>query len=316
LSRKILLSPLRLAVGWGVYPRVLGWLGISMLVLLRVTIGWHFYTEGVEKYSAGDWDAKPFFANARGPVAEPFRRLVWDWDGAIRLDEETTKIHLATFRDRVANHYGFDDKQKRAAQVNYAKAMEQFQWVLASNASDIEEYELGKSRIENLQNDIRRDGVESLAGQTATIRAEWMKKVAPSLKQIDEIWKTYELSLNNLATREQAEQTSPLKLGVPRNQWMDTSLINQIVPYFDMAIGVCLILGFLTPVAALAAAGFLGSVFLSQYPPATGPSSTMYQLIEGVACLTLAGTGAGRFAGLDFLFHTIICKLWPNVEKV
>lgn len=315
MLRKLLLSPLRLAVGWGIYPRLLGWIGICMLILLRVTIGWHFYTEGVEKYTAGDWDAKPFFSNARGPAAEQFRQLVWDWDGSIRLDEKTTMLHLAKFRDRIANHYGFDEAQKGAAKVNYAKAVEQFKYVIASNASDIEEYELGRDRVKKLENDFRRGGVESLAGQTATIRSEWTQKIAPSLKQIDEIWETYELAQNNLATSEQAERRPPMKMGVPRTQLMDTSVINQIVPYFDMAIGVCLILGLMTPLAALAAAGFLGSVFMSQYPPTTGPSSTMYQLIEGMACLVLAGTGAGRFGGLDFFFHTIICKLWPSVEE-
>lgn len=314
MLRKLLLSPIRLAVGWGIYPRLLGWIGICMLILLRVTIGWHFYTEGVEKYSAGDWDAKPFFANARGPAAERFRQLVWDWDGSIRLDKEKTMRHLAKFRDRVGNYFGFDDVQNRAAKVNYVKAIEQFDYVVETNASDIQEYELGRGRIETLQNNFRREGVESLAGQTVAIRAEWTQKITPSLKQIDEIWKTYELSQNNLATPEQSKAHPPLQMGVPRTQLMDTSLINRIVPYFDIAIGVCLILGLFTPVAALAAAGFLGSVFMSQYPPATGPSSTMYQLIEGVACLTLAGSGAGRFGGLDFFFHTIICKFWPSVE--
>lgn len=286
-----------------------------MLVLLRVTIGWHFYSEGVDKYSAGDWDAKPFFANARGPVAAQFRELVWDWDGTLRLDQEKTKMHFAIFRDRVAKHYGFDDKQKRSAQANYAKAIEQLQWVLSSNAADLEEYELGRKRIEALEKDFRRDGVDSLAGQRAAIRTEWMQKAAPSLKQIDDIWKSYESSQNALASAAQAEKNEPLALGVPRNRWMDTSVINKIVPYFDMTIGVCLLLGLFTPVAALAAAGFLGSVFLSQYPPTTGPGSTQYQLIEGMACLVLAGTGAGRFAGIDFLLHTIVRKFWPRVEE-
>jgi len=283
-----------------------------MLVLLRVTIGWHFFTEGSDKYSAGNWDAKPFFANARGPVGEQFRRLVWDWDGAIRLDLDKTQIHLATFRDRVIGHYGFDAKQKAAAQGNYAKAIEQFKWVISENEGDIEEYNLGRSRIEKNEADFRRNRVASLAGQTDAIRAEWTQKVSPTLKQMDEIWKTNELSQNQLATLDQSQKRPPLKLGVPRTQLMDTSVLNQFVPYFDMAIGICLIFGLLTPVAALAAAGFLGSVFMSQYPPTTGPSSTMYQLIEGVSCLVLAGTGAGRFGGLDFFFHIIICKLWPN----
>lgn len=286
-----------------------------MLVLLRVTIGWHFYSEGMDKYSAGDWDAKPFFANARGPVADHFRDLVWDWDGTIRLNKAYTEHSFKRFRSRVIQHYGFSDAQKKQASVNYTKAMEQFKWILESNATDIEEYELGRTRVEQLKNDPMRDGVESLGGQRATIRAEWMQKITPTLKQIDAVWSTYEQAQNKLATLEQAEKRPPLRIEVPRTQRIDTALISRVVPYFDIAIGVCLLLGLFTPVAALAAAGFLGSVFMSQYPPTTGPSSTMYQLIEGIACLTLAGTGAGRFAGLDFLTHTIVQKFWPRDEE-
>jgi len=298
-----------------------------MLVLLRMTIGWHFYSEGVDKYRAGNWDAKPFFANARGPVAEHFRQLVWDWDGAIRLDESiledpkkrktvtVTEVHLATFRDQVARHYGFNDSQLRLAQLNYGKAIAQLQAILESNASEIAEFKLGRLRLEKLESDANRSGVESLVGQTATIRAEWNKKIAPTFKQIDATWKNYELAQNKVATLAQAELRPPYKLGVPRSQRMDTSIINVIVPYFDIAIGICLLLGLFTPVAALAAAGFLGSVFLSQYPPATGPASSTYQLIEGMACLVLAGTGAGRFAGLDFVIKSIILKLWPRVVE-
>ena len=69
-------------------------------------------------------------------------------------------------------------------------------------------------------------------------------------------------------------------------------------------------LGLFTPVAALAAAGFLGSVFLSQLPPSSGPGSTYYQLIESMACLVLAGTGAGRFAGIDYFLHLIVRSVW------
>jgi len=286
-----------------------------MLVLLRMTIGWHFYSEGVDKYRAGNWDAKPFFANAKGPVAEHFRQLVWDWDGAIRLDEKRSLVHLATFRDRVVAYYGFDAKQQKLAQSNYAKAANQLAELLTSSKSDIEEFKLGRLRLEKLESDANRSGVDSLVGQTATIRTEWNKKIAPTFKQIDAIWKNYELTQNNVATLAQAELRPPYKLGVPRSQRMDTSIINVIVPYFDIAIGVCLLLGLFTPVAALAAAGFLGSVFLSQYPPATGPASSTYQLIEGMACLVLAGTGAGRFAGLDFVIKSIILKLWPRVVE-
>ena len=311
---KFVLSPLRLCVGWSLSPRILGLTGAVMLVLLRITVGWHFYSEGIDKKAAGDWTAAPFFANAKGPMASDFRQLVWDADGEFRLNRAAAMQNWAVFREGVANHYGFTEAQKAQAQANYAKAVEQYDWILAENASDLEEYALGRERIAKLETDGQeksvRDGVASLGGQRDTIRREWKQKAAPTLAQIDAIWANYEVDQNALATAEQGQTSPYYRLIKPRTERIDTSVIDRFVPYFDIAIGLCLLLGFFTPVAALAAAGFLGSVVLSQYPPATGPTSSNYQLIECMACLVLAATGSGRLAGLDYFLHLIVRKVW------
>ncbi|MGI9467467.1 MAG: DoxX family protein [Rubripirellula sp.] len=311
---KFVLSPLRLCVGWSLSPRILGLTGAVMLVLLRLTVGWHFYSEGIDKKAAGDWTAAPFFANAKGPLANNFRELVWDADGKFRLNRAAAMQNWAIFRDGVANHYGFTEAQKGQAQANYAKAVEQYDWVLAENATDLEEYALGRERIAKLETEGQekavRDGVASLGGQRDTIRREWKQKAAPTLAQIDAIWANYEADQNALATGPQAEASPYYRLVRPRTERIDTSVIDRFVPYFDIAIGLCLLLGFFTPVAALAAAGFLGSVFLSQFPPTTGPGSSNYQLIECMACLVLAATGSGRLAGLDYFLHLIVRKTW------
>lgn len=313
---KLLLFPIRLCVGWGLSPRLLGFVAATMLVLLRVSIGWHFYSEGLDKKDAGNWSAAPFFANAKGPFAEEFRQLVWDHDGGLRLDVDNTTAILEDYRLRAAVHYSFDEKQQSLSEKKLKEAMLQFQWVLDENAADLEEFEFGRARVDKLANDEKekliRDGVSSLGGQRDTIRREWTKKGATALKQMDGVWKNFESSIQGIATVDQAAQP-PLYLVKPRTNRVDTSIIDPYVPYFDIAVGLCLLLGFFTPLAALAAAGFLGSVFLSQYPPATGPSSSMYQLIEAMACLVLAATGAGRFAGLDYFLHLIVRK---NVTQV
>ena len=311
---KLVLSPLRLCVGWSLSPRLLGLVAAIMLVLLRLTVGWHFYSEGLDKKDAGNWTAVPFFANAKGPFADDFRQLVWDADGEFRLNRAAAMENWARFRNQASDHYGFSEEQRRQAQANYAKAVELYDWVLAENATDLEEYALGRERMLMLDTDGRekaiRDGVTSLGGQRDTIRREWKGKAAPTLAQIDAIWANYEVAQNALATGLQDDASPYLRLFKPRTERIDTSVIDEYVPYFDIAIGLCLLLGFFTPVAALAAAGFLGSVFLSQYPPTTGPSSSNYQLIECMACLVIAGTGAGRFAGLDYFLHLIVRKVW------
>lgn len=306
--RKLVLLPLRLAVGWGLSPRLLGLVGMTMLVLLRLTVGWHFYTEGIEKYSSGNWTATPFFANAKGPFAEHYRGLVWDNEGKIRLDRERVDQEWKYQWALVSDHYKFDGKQNRQAQDAYKSALQQYDWAIEEHANDLEEYELGKERQAKMDRDPVRSGVSSLSGQRETIRKEWNSKGAGAMDEIEKIWKNYSSSLLAIATPEQIATHRVFKPTLPRSARIDTSVIDAMVPYFDIAVGLCLLFGLFTPVAALAAAGFLASVFLSQYPPTSGPGSTYYQLIEAMACLVLAGTGAGRFAGLDYFLHLIVRK--------
>ena len=304
--RKLLLFPLRLCVGWGISPRLMGLIGVTMLVLLRLTIGWHFYSEGLDKKQAGNWSAAPFFANAKGPYADKFRQMVWDSDGAIRRNMDESMLMMARYRDQIVYHYGFDEKQTQMAQKRYAAAVNQQKMVLSDNEQDLKEYDLGVQRIKELDGDPMRDGVSSLGGQRETIRKENQDLIKPTLSEIDTLWSNYENSLNAIASADQFKAEGKLAFSKPLG--IDTETINRFVPYFDMAIGLCLLLGLFTPLAALAAAGFLASVFLSQYPPTTGPGSSNYQLIECMACLVLAGTAAGRFAGLDYFLHMIVRK--------
>lgn len=307
---KFISTPFRFAIGFGISPRILSVLAIAMLVMLRLTIGWHFYSEGFVKKKAGDWTATPFFANASGPLSGHFREMVWDYDGKIRLDRQRTLVEFARFRDRVAKHYRFDEQQKARSQDGFILAAEQHDWILSENAGELEEFILGRKHMafldDNRVQKSLRSGVDSLGGQREATRREWLGKGATALKQIDLLWNSYEESQNALATEQQVDDHGYLKMGRPSDRWIDTSVIDGLLPYFDMTVGILLLFGLFTPVAALAAAGFLGSVVLSQYPPATGPTSSIYQLIECLACFVLASTGAGRFAGLDFFLHMFV----------
>ena len=76
------------------------------------------------------------------------------------------------------------------------------------------------------------------------------------------------------------------------------------------SIGVCLILGLFTPLAALAGAVFLGQIYLSMPPWPGLPPNPMAEghyfivnknLIEMLACLVLACIPTGPWIGLDAL---------------
>jgi len=97
---------------------------------------------------------------------------------------------------------------------------------------------------------------------------------------------------------------------------MDTIFIDQIIPTFDLIVGILLILGLFTRITSLAGAGFLAMIVATQWPGAPGAIPAHYQIIEMFGCLVLAAVGAGRFAGLDFLVDCLLKKCCPpKTEK-
>jgi uncharacterized membrane protein YphA (DoxX/SURF4 family) len=86
---------------------------------------------------------------------------------------------------------------------------------------------------------------------------------------------------------------------------------NLLTMYGLCAIGVCLLLGFLTPFSALCAAAFLAMIYLSMPPwPGLPPNPkaeghywiVSKNLVELIACMVVATTASGHWFGLDALF--------------
>ena len=55
------------------------------LMLLRVVVGFHFFTEGTVKLRSGEFTAEYFLRSAKGPMAPAFQSLLSDEEGRIRL---------------------------------------------------------------------------------------------------------------------------------------------------------------------------------------------------------------------------------------
>jgi uncharacterized membrane protein YphA (DoxX/SURF4 family) len=292
-----------------------GTVAVVALVALRLAVGWHFYREGADKIIEGNFTSVGFFKTAKGPLVPLYQYFIWDRDGRARLDQQATLDAWTQYRQRVVDHYGFEEQQQEqaervfayragdpddeSAQVNERDG--QLTRFFKENKEDIKEYLNGLERRDRNRHDAARQGVESLRGQSEQIEKDLQKKVGPWLSGLDLLWKGYEEDLNNLATEEQAGR-GWVKLGKPGRHFLDNIFIDQIIPYFDLLVGACLILGLGTRVMALAGAGFLASIVGTQWPGAPGSIATYYQVIEVFAMLVLAAFGAGRFAGLDFFF--------------
>ncbi|MCO6456544.1 MAG: DoxX family membrane protein [Pirellulaceae bacterium] len=289
--------------------RRFGFLTALVLLGLRLAVGWHFFQEGASKLQ-GTWSSAGFFSNAKGPLADFYAGLVWDADGRYRLNLDTTLESWDRFRAQVVNHYGLDEAQQKQAARVLEQHEQQLRWVLESNSEEIAKYFRGLERRQQQRARPEMEQVVSLRQQGESLETELRQARGPWLATIDRLWRGYEQQMNAVATPEQAAR-GPISLERPGRRPFDTEWMDGRVPYFDLLIGVCLILGFCTRPAALAGAGFLALVVSTQWPGAEGAAPTYYQVVELLALLVLAGTGAGRFAGLDYIVEAARLRLFP-----
>ncbi|MCU0980202.1 MAG: DoxX family membrane protein [Pirellulaceae bacterium] len=281
---------------------------------LRLVIGWHFYREGADKIAAGNWTSAGFMRVAKGPLTPVFHWFLYDGQGLARLDKEATLDAWDQYRQRVVDHYRFDEKQTEQAQRVFDTRKGQLEWFFDSNQGEIDQYYNGLERVAKYNRERGRAQVASLRDQIHQIEREAYGKLVPWLASLDSMWAGYESDMNALATDEQARR-GRLALPAPGRKLLDTKFIDVVIPYFDVIVGAFLILGFCTRLSALAAAGFLASIIATQWPGAEGAEATNYQQIEMVALLVIAAVGAGRFAGLDYFVYLLWRRCCPSIQK-
>jgi hypothetical protein len=286
--------------------RNLGIVTMVALVALRIGIGLHFYREGAAKirdpkpYSAG------FLGNAKGWLAPMFHNLVWDADGVARLDLEQTTQIWDEFHVRAGQRFDFDEAQQKNAQKTFETRVGQLNWFLDNHASEVEEYQNGLVRRSKNLTDSARTEVTSLKGQLARMDGDMASLRRDLVPPIDQLWLGYERDINAIATDEQ-RRGGPQSIPKPGRRFLDSESIDGIIRYFDVTIGVLLILGLFTRPTAIVGACFLASVIASQWPGSSGAVPVWPQFIEMLGLVVLAAFGAGQVAGLD-RFLSPICR--------
>lgn len=280
-------------------PRQIGTVALVALVALRIGIGFHFFKEGADKFQNPSWTSAGFLGNANGPFASSFKSMVWDADGLARLDKEQTIKMWDHFRERVAARHGFTEEQAKQAATIFERRQGQLEMHLDDMAPDIREYQLGLVRRDRYRSERGRTQVASLAGQVSTIEGELRSKRAELLAPIDLMWSGYEAELNSLAPPEQRRGRT-VALGRPGRSGLDSEAIDVIIPYFDLTLGLLLIIGLFTRTAAIVAGLFLCSVIASQWPGTPGAVPTWPQITEALGLFVIAATATGKLAGADF----------------
>ena len=287
------------------YP---GFFGALFLVLLRISIGWHFLYEGLEKIESTHKGSKPFSAEpylraSTGPLGTYFRNLVPDVNSLAMLDPVRLKADWAAEVKRIADHYGFDkdqqdqadkilkhseevadiwfsDKETTADRLKYYHELREVQTIEGSSGALSFERERAAAKRKDLDTE-RKELIAYLQGESGALRDAVIK----------------------LATPEQREAAGPYVRPMTR-----LDQINMMTMYGLVAMGLCLMLGLFTPLSALAGAVFLGQIYLSMPPWPGLPPNPLAEghyfivnknLIEMLACLALVFIPTGSWIGLD-----------------
>jgi uncharacterized membrane protein YphA (DoxX/SURF4 family) len=317
------------------YP---GFLAAFFIILLRIAIGWHFLYEGCEKVQATVEGKEPFSAeiylrNANGPLGPYFRGMLPDVNSLAMLDSARLKASWKDDVSHIGDHYGFTQEQRDKAQKILDESLRWADYWFADpdNVEKIRKYDrdLGQVLATERDPDALSFQQERAADARRTVDADRRSLILPLNGQA----KTLREGVAKLATAEQlkaegatreAVLTLLEKAGIgsgspgqaqttsaPPVRWTGLDVLNALTMYGLIAIGFCLIAGFLTPLAALSAAAFLAMIYFSMPPwpglPTNPKAEGHYlivskNLIELIACLVIATTPSGHWIGFDALF--------------
>jgi uncharacterized membrane protein YphA (DoxX/SURF4 family) len=290
------------------YP---GFLGAFFLVLLRVAIGWHFLTEGLEKVEATRSGKQPFSAeiylrNSTGPLATYFREMLPDADNRDLLDQDKLVSSWTKTVEQIGDHYKFSDEQKTKAKaiLEQSKGWADVWFNGFDNKEARKKYLDELDHVETVERNSQALSYERERAWEArkTLEADRKKLTSPLTAR------SHELAEAVRAIPPPEQQAASGEYVAPVTS---LDIANLLTMYGLCAIGACLILGFLTPLAALCGAAFLALIYLSLPPWPDLPPNPRTEghywivsknLIELIACLLIAVTASGYWFGLDRLF--------------
>lgn len=323
----------------------IGLLAVAALVALRLALGCHFLYEGLWKTQPENhFTAAPFLTLAKGPVAPLFYAMIPDIDAREKLgvggpvakaeageakksagpNPEAIVNRWNTMRQEFVEFYKSADSKgelSKAAEQTFKQFSGQLTDYFVDHTKEIQAHFASLDRF-------RDPAVNKEIGQNAPFQKqrnwdrmmELRQESAKWVKDIDAQETAYLNSLTSLLNDEQKKLGRPAASWNPFT-WDQMELLNFTVTYSLLAIGLCLMLGFCTPLAALGGAAFMCFVVMTQPafptiyphdPPVVGHALLINKdFIEMLALLVVAATGAGRWGGLDFFLCRMLRRCCP-----
>jgi uncharacterized membrane protein YphA (DoxX/SURF4 family) len=197
---------------------------------------------------------------------------------------------------------GITEAQKQEADKSlHARLADLWDYIM-SEEQNIAEYRHELWRLANWHNAPEAGGVPyykhriaANAGETGASAAAWREQV----RVIEDGLREDLYAILTPEQRAQSETLDHVRDAVADPNQHKLAFINTVATWVTIGVGVCLILGFFTRLAATVGALFLFGVIASQPFWIASAAPTMNQGVELAALLVLAGTGAGRWAGMD-----------------
>jgi len=234
------------------------------------------------------------------PIEFPPFAAYADWANRIATDWRNTLQGVKT------TDSSFTADQKKQADASLQTHLEDLAEYLAGEADAIAEYRHELWRLQSWQKEPEAADLPFYKERIAVKTGETAGKPGAWVKQVKAIESAYHGDLTALRTKEQ--QGSVLTTAAfdkalvdPRQSRLDFD--NILVTALTLGVGICLLLGLFTRLAALAGALFLAAVIASQPFWLADSVPTINNWIELPALLVLAATGAGRWLGLDYFTY-------------
>lgn len=233
--------------------------------------------------------------NQPAPIEFPPNSAAHDWATKIAEDWRAGV-------DKFKSIAGLTEAQKQAADTALEHRLEELAEYVGDEEAAIVEYRHDLWRLSKWRESPEAGDVPFMKQRITTKNGETNSKLAGWKQQIHAF--EDELQKDLVAILSPEQQAQPTTLAAATDSMADTNqhnldFINRTATIVVIGVGLLLIFGFLTRIAAIVGALFLFGVVASQPFWIAGTAPTMNQFVEMMALLVLAATGAGRWAGMD-----------------
>jgi uncharacterized membrane protein YphA (DoxX/SURF4 family) len=296
---------------------------VVMLVLLRLNIGWHFFSEGVKHYSDPHWTSEPSLRSAKGPLASWYQAYLPDFHGfeellhgkgtesgphAAQAWVDAIQSDWHAYAEQFTAHYALNDvQQKQADEILHQYQAKVRAWA-ADNKDALATHVHQWQRKETTRGAPAGDvpfQKQRMAEKQALLSAE----ASSWLAELKGLERTYDNALDGLL------ESGQRRAGPLAHHTTSVDTVDDVMKYVILGIGLLLLLGLFTRLACVIGAVFLFSVVMMQPFWVSEALPTYNQFVEMFALLALATTRVGRWGGLDFFLANLFARPLPLTEK-